>query len=266
MSTWILLRGLARERRHWGRFPERFGAAVGAAQVVSLDLPGNGQLNRMASPTRVADMADWLHRELARRALPPPYHVLAVSLGGMVATAWAHAQAQALAGMVLVNTSMRPFSPFYRRLRPGAWWPVVNMLTTADPARRERTVLDLISNRPALAAAAFPQWLACARENPISGRNALRQLWAAARFSAPGEAPDVPCLVLTSAADRMVNPECSRRLAQHWGCALSEHPSAGHDLPLDEGDWVADAVARWLAAKTQDAHQPSVISPEEQPL
>jgi hypothetical protein len=26
------------------------------------------------------------------------------------------------------------------------------------------------------------------------------------------------------------------------------HPSAGHDLPLDDGVWVAQAVAKWLAA------------------
>jgi pimeloyl-ACP methyl ester carboxylesterase len=248
MSTWVLLRGLARERRHWGDFPERFGAVVGAGRVVTLDLPGNGQLNALDSPLRVDDMARWVADELRRRELPPPYHVLAVSLGGMVAVAWARMQPQALRAAVVINTSMRPFSPFYRRLRPSAWWPVVKMLTGAhDAARRERTVLDLISNHRAAADAAWPHWVACARENPISGRNALRQLWAAARFSAPRTPPPVSFLVLTSAADRMVDPSCSRALARQWGCALREHASAGHDLPLDDGAWVSEQVAQWLA-------------------
>jgi hypothetical protein len=29
---------------------------------------------------------------------------------------------------------------------------------------------------------------------------------------------------------------------------LIMHPSAGHDLPLDAPDWVAEAVAGWLAS------------------
>jgi predicted alpha/beta hydrolase family esterase len=57
----------------------------------------------------------------------------------------------------------------------------------------------------------------------------------------------VSFLVLTSAADRMVDPSCSRALARQWGCALREHASAGHDLPLDDGAWVSEQVAQWLA-------------------
>ena len=35
MSTWIFLRGLTRESRHWGNFPETFRSEVPAAQVFS---------------------------------------------------------------------------------------------------------------------------------------------------------------------------------------------------------------------------------------
>jgi hypothetical protein len=35
------------------------------------------------------------------------------------------------------------------------------------------------------------------------------------------------------------------RLARYWQAAFAEHPSAGHDLPLDDGAWVAGQVAQW---------------------
>jgi pimeloyl-ACP methyl ester carboxylesterase len=85
----------------------------------------------------------------------------------------------------------------------------------------------------------------------VSGANALRQLWAAARFSTPRAAPQLPLLVLASAADGLVDPRCSQRLAQAWGAPMRTHPTAGHDLPLDAGAWVACEVAAWLDAPDQ---------------
>jgi predicted alpha/beta hydrolase family esterase len=52
--------------------------------------------------------------------------------------------------------------------------------------------------------------------------------------------------VLRSLGDQMVSPHCSAALARHWACALWEHPSAGHDLALDDPQWLARTVARWV--------------------
>jgi pimeloyl-ACP methyl ester carboxylesterase len=62
----------------------------------------------------------------------------------------------------------------------------------------------------------------------------------------------VPTLLLASQTDHLVNVICSTTLAQRWQCALHLHPSAGHDLPLDDGDWVITHIHRWLATP----HQP----------
>jgi predicted alpha/beta hydrolase family esterase len=59
----------------------------------------------------------------------------------------------------------------------------------------------------------------------------------------------VPLLVLASAADTLVDPRCSIRLAHAWDAELRTHPTAGHDLPLDDAEWVASEVGRWLARK-----------------
>ena len=64
MTTWVLLRGLMRETRHWGEFPALFQAAVAAQQVVTLDWPGNGSLHEENSASNVAEMAEHCRMQL----------------------------------------------------------------------------------------------------------------------------------------------------------------------------------------------------------
>lgn len=247
MTTWILLRGLTRESGHWGDFIEEFARALPQAQVLALDLPGNGVWHRQRSPHTVQGMVEHCRAQLAALQLAPPYHVLSLSLGAMVGVAWAHTYPGEVAAQVLINTSMRPFSPVHQRLRPQVWGSVLKLgLFGATALQWEQTVLRLTSTRAATAVLA--QWLELRRAHPVSRANALRQLLAAATFSAPRQPPAGPCLVLTSAQDQLVHSACSLALAQRWQCAVRVHPSAGHDLPLDDGPWVAQQVREWLAA------------------
>ena len=178
MNTWIFLRGLTRESRHWGDFVAQFQQTLPDSQVVALDLPGNGQLNQQRSPLRVQDMVAYCRTELASRNIAPPYHVLAMSLGAMVAVAWGHVHPQEVAANVLINTSMRPFSPFYQRLRPANYAALLKLaLLGATPEGWERTILHITSNRAI--EEVLPLWLALHLERPVSRANALRQLVAA---------------------------------------------------------------------------------------
>ena len=252
MSTWVLLRGLTRESRHWGDFPGLLRSQLSPAQVITLDLPGNGRLNSQVSPTSATAMAAAARAELRQRGLPPPYHVLAMSLGAMVALAWAERYPQELQGCVLINTSLRTFSRWHQRLRPRNYARLLGLFLARTPQASEQTILELTAHHPALPPATLlAQWAAWRLENPVSRANALRQLWAAARFRAPRDRPQVPLLVLASAADTLVHPCCSAQLAREWGATLRTHPSAGHDLPLDDGEWVAREVHAWLAAQRQ---------------
>ena len=82
---WILLRGLTRESAHWGEFADRFQLALPGDKMLALDLPGNGQLHKVHAPLSVRDMVQACRHALAARAIAPPYHLLAMSLGAMVA-------------------------------------------------------------------------------------------------------------------------------------------------------------------------------------
>ena len=244
MSVWVLLRGLSREARHWGEFPAQLRAAVGAERVLAVDLPGNGALSAQRSPTTVAEMVEHVRQSL-RHAAPAAYHVLGLSLGGMVAIEWASRHRQELAGCVLLNSSVRPFGAFYERLRPRNYVGLLRLaLVERDACHREAAILRLTSSAPPAQLAAL--WARYSAEQPVTRANVGRQLVAAARYRAPAQAPLVPMLVLAGAADRLVDPACSLALAARWRLPVRVHPSAGHDLALDDGAWVCGEVRQWL--------------------
>ena len=249
MSTWILLRGLMRESRHWGDFAASFRSAVPGADVVALDMPGNGRLHSRPSPICVGGMTEFCRADLLARGMRPPYHLLAMSLGAMVAMDWAAKYPEELIACVLINTSVRPFSPFFHRLRPRNYPALLGLaLRGGDAHDWEATILRLTSNRVDDREAILQNWIQYRCEHPVSRRNALRQLLAAARYRAPVDKPSPRLLILGSAGDALVNPRCSRRLALRWRTAYAEHPDAGHDIPLDDGPWMIKEILLWLQA------------------
>ena len=108
-------------------------------------------------------------------------------------------------------------------------------------------MLRLTSRRAAELGAVLPPWVGVRQARPVSRSNALRQLMAAARYRAPLQAPVPRMLLLGSQNDGLVSGQCSQAIAQAWQVPLALHPSAGHDLPLDDGPWVLAQIRRWLA-------------------
>jgi pimeloyl-ACP methyl ester carboxylesterase len=245
-ATWVLLRGLVRERRHWGVFPAQLQAALPGSVIVAPDLPGNGARCRERSPATVAGMVEACRAAVQAEGMGGPVQVLALSLGAMVAAEWRARYPQEVACAVLINTSMRPFSAFYERLRWHNYGAIVRELLSGNAISREALILRLTSERHGENQQLLRQWQAWQRACPVTRANTLRQLLAAARYRAPaGGLGDCPVLVLNGARDRLVDARCSQRLAQAWGAAFRQHPAAGHDLPLDDGAWVAQQVAQW---------------------
>jgi len=105
MSTWILLRGLTRESRHWGNFIDVFKEQVAATRIVSLDFPGNGRLHHLSSPCSIGAMVEFLSLRVARAK-----HFAAVSSVSVVAgrngrSRMGCAHPQEVKAAVLINTS-----------------------------------------------------------------------------------------------------------------------------------------------------------------
>lgn len=265
MSAWILLRGLTRETRHWGRLPDALRDAAGGG-LLPIDLPGNGAFAHLRSPAAVARMVDFVRHAALQSGVPGPYRVLAMSLGGMVATHWAQRHPAEIERLVLINTSMRPFSRVNERLRPSAWPGLVGVASHwSDAPRVERRIHRLTCNRVDNLDADLDAWSAIRRSAPVSRGNALRQLWAAARFTAAVAAPRCPVLILSSRADRLVDPVCSAKLAAAWGASQREHPWAGHDLPHDDPGWAAEQVRAWLEPAQTPGHLGAQAAPKPAP-
>lgn len=247
MRQWILLRGLTRESAHWGGFAADFGRALPHDKVLALDLPGNGVFRHQPSPPSVPAMVHACRAALAQQGIAPPYHLLAMSLGAMVATEWAQRGPAEVAGCVLINTSLRPFNPFYRRLRPRNYLALLRMaLAGMPPLQAEQQVLRLTSNCAPHHQPVVPEWAAIRTQRPVSAANALRQLLAAARYRAPVARPVQPTLLLASRRDGLVHGQCSQAIASAWQAPVAFHPWAGHDLPLDDPGWVIAQVLGWL--------------------
>ena len=258
----LLLRGLAREARHWGDFPDELRRAY-AAQDVDLrvnlvDLPGAGAHSEMRSPTTVEAMADFVRDrfrdQLAQEleaGLPKATRrsLVTISLGGMIATSWTTRFPNDFNSLVLMNSSLRGLSKATDRLRVDQWWRIPMILKERDVEVRERRILEWISNRPDRREEVIEDWVKIQLTRPVSTANLALQLSAAARFK-PNKIPALPVLVLCGRGDRMVSFSCSESIAQAWGAKILHHPVAGHDLPLDAGGWAATMIAEWNSSNS----------------
>lgn len=247
MRNWVFLRGLTREAAHWGAFPARFEAALPGDRVHLIDLPGNGARCHERSPATVAGMVTDARAQLEGLGIAAPFNLLALSLGAMVATQWLHSAPQDIASAVLINTSMRPFSPLHHRLRPHNLPHLFRLVFgRSSPEQAERLIWRMTSRRAEIDEAVLATWITARRQRAVQPANAARQLLAAARFRAPAQVPQRPVLLLCSRGDSLVSSHCSDALAFAWHCPLETHPHAGHDLPLDDPQWVIGQVRQWL--------------------
>lgn len=249
MSAWILLRGLTREARHWADLPDRLRASGLDDEIVCPDLPGSGQWVGERAPMRIAATTDFVRARLAAHGPAPPYRIVALSFGAMVALDWAQRFPSEIERLVLINTSIRRDNGPFERLRPSAWPRVLRAVWCWDQGARcdaEAAIHALTCRRVDTREADLAAWTAIYAHAPPTRANAWRQLAAAARFEGPPSAPGCPLLLLVSRADALVHPACSAKLAARWGATLIEHPWAGHDLPHDDPAWLADTIVAWL--------------------
>lgn len=248
--TWVLLRGLSRESGHWGIFPDHLLSQLRelqpTARLLMLDLPGTGTMRRQASPTQVSAIVDACRAELQSRGIDGPVSLVGMSLGTAVLADWANRYPNEVEAGVLINPSLRPFSELFRKSRPLNYLGLLLLSLSRFSARmREERVLSL-TTRLMPKHEVIDRWVELQRKHPLGVRNTARQLLASMRYRASRTRPAAPMLLLCSKADGLVDWRCSQAISRAWGAPLRLHTKAGHDLPLDDPQWVARAVAEWL--------------------
>ncbi len=251
-KNWLLLRGLARESGHWGHFVKQLQIAYPQAKISVLDLPGTGQFHKENSPSDIKSITEITRQHAVDRGLiNKPITILAVSLGGMVAWEWMCTYPNDICGTTLINTSFANLSPFYHRLNWSCYPQFIALISKKDLLARETAILQLVSNNRENDAPISAEWAQIQTERPISINNNLRQIRAAASYKPSTTRPNQAILLLSSTEDRLVSSKCSTAIHQHYQLPIQQHPWAGHDLTLDDAQWVIQKLKKWT---THGAH------------
>ena len=82
-------------------------------------------------------------------------------------------------------------------------------------------------------------------KTPFKRQSFIRQLHIASQTRFPSGAP-VNAVFFNSTADRLVDYQCSQRIAHDWGSPLETHKQGGHDLTLDDPEWVLKSLQKHL--------------------
>ena len=252
-QNWLLLRGLARESGHWGDFIPQLQSHFPNSKISVLDLPGTGQFHQENSPNNIKAITEITRqRALERGLLDQPITLFAVSLGGMVAWEWLSSFPEDICGGTLVNTSFANLSPFYQRLKGSCYPQFISLLGKKDLLDRERAVLQLVSNNRSNDEPISIKWADIQTQRPITLKNCFQQIMAAATFKPTTAQPTQPILLLNSIKDRLVSVHCSEAIQQHYQLPIQQHPWAGHDLTLDDPQWVIQQLQQWTAHVTHN--------------
>lgn len=248
---WIFLRGLSREHRHWGDFPSVFKQYFPEANILTPDLAGNGIHYRITSPSTITGIMEFVRNDIKKQNVQLPINILALSMGAMVAVEWMKHYPDECCTGVLINTSIKGINPFKHRLRPENYSRIIkDILFYRDLISKEQCIFQLTSNHIEHQQQIIDNWIRYAQDCPVSRLNIIRQLIAASRYRAPEQKPEQPLLLLRSLSDHLVNPESSQVISRHWHLPLDTHPDAGHDLPLDDANWVCKHIKSWLEELT----------------
>lgn len=237
-----LIRGLIREKGHWGSFLVHLKKKFPDAQVTTIDIPGAGDYHTTSSPLTIKGMVEEMRRDyLKHRQENEDSHLIAISLGGMISVEWMKTHPTDFHRATLINTSFGGISPVYHRLLPTALLFLLKV-PVLKGRKKESRILELVTNHSHIFEETLNMWEEINNLRPVSLENTLRQLFAGACFSVGDFTPPIPVELLASTKDRMVSVECSRAIAKRWKLKLKEHPTAGHDLTVDDPEWVAEEI------------------------
>jgi pimeloyl-ACP methyl ester carboxylesterase len=233
--NWVLLRGLIRGSFHWHTFPDKLAKAFPHDKVHLIDLPGNGRRNTEPSPLTIQEFTEDL-RFLTRKL--ENIHLVAISLGGMIAMDWLVHHPHEVEHAFIMNTSLGDTGPFYKRLNYQNY-PRILKSFFEDEAVIEKLILDLTCNDLRVHEQVLSHHIEMAKKYPVSRANFLRQVAAAGKTQFNSRLSEFKNLhLLVSQNDRLVHSDNSFVLASKLGISPVIHPWAGHDLTMDDPDFV----------------------------
>lgn len=292
MAAVVLLRGLMRDKRHWGEFESLLQSKLGSRHnVIKIDTLGNGEFISEISPLHLAEYLPSIIDQLAQIEDSDIY-IAGLSMGGMIAlelgawlknydsinpqqraaqraykglnevteasmlTALSKFTHKNICGMAIINSSAGNLSPWYKRFQLKqlfqAFRKRVKTGYLVEPKQIsagkseispiEATVIALTSVTQTQNIALIARWSGFRKVRTTSLSNATRQIYACSQFKA--NPVNIPLIVFSSLADKLVAPSCSQALASFYQIPLVSFERAGHDLSLDCADELSDSLIK----------------------
>ncbi|MDG0818119.1 alpha/beta hydrolase [Bdellovibrio sp. PAP01] len=242
-KQWVLVRGIMSEAFHWWDFLPQLQARFPQDQFHTADILGNGRHHQHSTPLNLKKNIHALREQVPAEGKKI---LLGFSLGGMLSLEWAHHHPDEVEAVILINCSLNN-SPVYKRITPYSLKQIFHSSLQKDISRREEMIIRMTTS-------GIPQerieqvashWGPRGVEYPVKPINFLWQLFLAAQVP-QRPTPPAPVLVLSSGKDKVVHPECSQKIAEVWNLPLVRHPEAGHDLTLEDPQWVLEQVERFV--------------------
>ncbi len=241
-KQWVLVRGIMSEAFHWWDFLPQLQSRFPEDQFHTADILGNGRHFQFSTPINPSKNVQALREQVPSSGKKI---LLGFSLGGMLSLEWAHLHPEEVEAVILINCSLNN-SAFYKRMTPYALKQIFQSALQKDTAKREEMIIRMTTT-------AVPQervehiaahWGPRGIEYPVKPINFLWQIFLATQIP-QRPTPPAPVLVLSSGKDRVVHPDCSEKIAQVWNLPLVRHPEAGHDLTLEDPEWVLAQVEKF---------------------
>lgn len=244
MKEWVLIRGMMSEPYHWWDFLPQLQEAFPQHKFHLPHVYGTGPTGRALTSQSVHKNLAYLRQQI-HASTNQPRVLLGFSLGGMLALEWAYQHPEEVDAVVLINCSLNK-SRFYHRMTPFAFGHIFKMSRQKDSLRRDEMSLEMTTNLPPERIRELaPHWRQRSEDFPVSPLNFFTQLGLATRFPLRAQPPSAPVLILSSGKDRVVHPQCSKDIATAWQLPLHVHEEAGHDLTLNDPQWVVDKLKNW---------------------
>lgn len=246
--NFYLLRGLIREQKHWGEYPKNLLAAFPGATVNYLEIPGTGEFFKQNSLYNLEEVVEFCRNQYQVKHTPDTINVmLTISMGGMITSEWLKRYPQDFDAVVLINSSFKGLSPFYKRVKPGAIWSFFKIALTLNRAKKEQKIIDLVINDSSKHHETLKKWREIDKLRPVALKNAFKQIWSAATFSPLLKKPNFSkILILASTADKLCDYTCSVKIHHKWQGRIRFHQTAGHDLPTDDPDWITYHIKEFV--------------------
>lgn len=247
--NWILIRGLARGRGHWGVFPERLQQAHPNDNIYYVDVPGNGDLKDVPTPLSVAEFVTSFEEQLKKQNFDSslPTYGYSLSLGSMGMVEWAKQRPGFFKKIFISNTSAANFSNVFARLSVDAMKLGLRMRFLHDPEERELASLEVTTTLTKEQIKtdykkSYESMLSYSKTHSAHPKNVFRQLVAAVKYAFPKQAP-TEVVLMSGGQDKFVSAQCSKDIENKWHCKHTIHPQAGHDITFQFPDWVVEQMS-----------------------